>query len=787
MNRMHFLLLLIFSLPNLAKSQVAIIPDPDLVWFKPELVVANDQICAVFHEDAIEKFLAPSPLRTSYYRRGNSEPEFLGMQALSLNDPTITSQTGAVPSLIVDGKPIFLRSSTNRGCGGACETYQLVASVNSTFEGVSSNNLTLQSPYGFQLYQDQLGAFWVLVLDGDDKRLLVYKVPTDGLWETACEVNFKPENFSEVVSVNLQPALQAIERLRFRVENVLGTEGSCGSSSTLTRWTSSLRQNLPAMLYQPWKSAEAVAASDSPYDKDLENLKDWSLFGISEFNAFQAYLAELDKSVAAFAEFYADVYGWSKEESEHLAYAAATTTIGNSIRFYDFGVFLSDESEVRRAILTGMSLENFKALSFDFSKDSGRSHAEKIVSLAINSPDLLQYILSEGGDANSENDFGKTPLMYAAQNNNLEAVRILLAAGANPNATTRRGTDDCYFNLSTLNMTPLHYAVRYASPELIKLLLDEGAASYITSQGMGAKTNANVLDWLRIYTTPAALEINPNIPEDTTEQVAAWLEPPTPEVLAKRVTALVLEGESLYQSGEIVKAYQRIALALQIAPDNERAISDMSLIALRNGKLGSTLEASQKLIAGEFGERLKANAWFNQGLACEAYGKAIFSYNGRYHCGLGILFPFQKALALENTDARKNKLLQLFENNTIPYCLLPDENGEGMSVNFQSGTDPEIGSPGQGAMISVLHSKSQNIQAEALAWNMQFSNSEEKTITPEHVRDLDLGAQVLSVFKAAQYPRFPHSFSDYVCETPDDPDASVTQETRSGSVFKKLL
>lgn len=784
MKRMHILLLIIFFLPSLANSQVALTPEPDLLWFKPELVVNSDQICSALYQDAVEKFLAVSPLRASYYRGNNTEPDFLGMQALSLNDPTILSQTGAVPSVNINGKQIFLKSITNNGCGGYCETYQLQASSSSLFESDPSSNLTFPSTYGFQLYRDQMGAYWALVLDGEDRNLLVYKVPEDGIWTTACEVSFKPESLSQVERLDSQPALEAVERLRFRVERLLGNEGNCGTSATLTRWTNSLRRSLPELIYQPWKSAVPSSSDDAPYAQDLANLEDWSLFNTSEYKIFQEYLAELNQSVATLAEFYAEVYGWSPEDSEQLAYAAATTIIGKSIRFYEFGAFTKEERDVRRAILSGMQPEKLKELNFDFGQESSRLYAERIVSLAISSPELLDYIIKAGGDVNSENDFGKTPLMYAAQNNNLEAVRVLLAAGANPNATTRRGPNSCYYNLSTFNMTPLHYAVRYANPELIRLLLDGGAAPYIITEGLGEKSNANALNWLRIYTQLGAPEINPTMPENMIDQVAIWLEPPPPGTLARRGQELVLDAERLYQSGELVSAYHRILLALQIDPNNERAISDLSLIALRNHKIGSALEASQKIIYGEFDARLKANAWFNQGLACEINGEKIFSYNGRRHCSLGSIFSFVKALSLESSEARKNKVLQLFDNHTIPFCLIPDGSEGGIRINFKTGYDPEVNAYTQSTMITVLNSRDQDIQPEFFSWVVRPRQQDERTVTPEKVQEMEFGAQVLSVYRTNEDLRFPHRFGNYICETPDDSDATVVErENNSGFRF----
>jgi len=47
-------------------------------------------------------------------------------------------------------------------------------------------------------------------------------------------------------------------------------------------------------------------------------------------------------------------------------------------------------------------------------------------------PDLLEWLLTEGFDANATDDFGQTPLFLAAQNGDAVCVDLLLQAGADP-------------------------------------------------------------------------------------------------------------------------------------------------------------------------------------------------------------------------------------------------------------------------------------------------------------------------------------------------------------------
>ena len=77
----------------------------------------------------------------------------------------------------------------------------------------------------------------------------------------------------------------------------------------------------------------------------------------------------------------------------------------------------------------------------------------------------VSLTIKNGGDVNARNDFGSTPLMYAAEiNDNPEVLTVLLDAGADVNARDDDGR------------TPLMYAARdNDNPEVLTVLLDAGA------------------------------------------------------------------------------------------------------------------------------------------------------------------------------------------------------------------------------------------------------------------------------------------------------------------------
>ena len=75
----------------------------------------------------------------------------------------------------------------------------------------------------------------------------------------------------------------------------------------------------------------------------------------------------------------------------------------------------------------------------------------------------IQLLLDNGFNPNSVDNFGLTPLHYAVKNDNKTAIRLLLKAGANPNAS-----ETSYGN------SPLHYAATLGVEEFIRPLVAAG-------------------------------------------------------------------------------------------------------------------------------------------------------------------------------------------------------------------------------------------------------------------------------------------------------------------------
>jgi uncharacterized protein len=100
----------------------------------------------------------------------------------------------------------------------------------------------------------------------------------------------------------------------------------------------------------------------------------------------------------------------------------------------------------------------------------GSSLTQSLRDVLASVADSVEYDGIELTDVNQLGGFGNTPLKVACVRGDLEAVRVLLAAGAEVNAIVE---DEC---------TALHYAAGFGHVEVAQILLDHGARTDVRNR-----------------------------------------------------------------------------------------------------------------------------------------------------------------------------------------------------------------------------------------------------------------------------------------------------------------
>jgi ankyrin repeat protein len=94
--------------------------------------------------------------------------------------------------------------------------------------------------------------------------------------------------------------------------------------------------------------------------------------------------------------------------------------------------------------------------------------------------ELIEFLLAKGADPNAI-DGGFTALHEAILRHNEDAVRVLLAGGADANirlkkdSPVRRGSTDFFYDGPFVGATPFWLAARFGQPEVMRLLVKHGA------------------------------------------------------------------------------------------------------------------------------------------------------------------------------------------------------------------------------------------------------------------------------------------------------------------------
>ena len=147
----------------------------------------------------------------------------------------------------------------------------------------------------------------------------------------------------------------------------------------------------------------------------------------------------------------------------------ATSADRDGVALIKWCAYYGDVSAIRHLLSCGESLV---ALGENFELGGAAFHGHW---------QLCQFLVEHGADANHVGDAGETPLHLALCKANRpvydEVVRVLLAAGANPNAVTRPAEETgCFMrDCRTRGETTLHRAAAFGTEAAIDLLILAGA------------------------------------------------------------------------------------------------------------------------------------------------------------------------------------------------------------------------------------------------------------------------------------------------------------------------
>ena len=647
------------------------------------------------------------------------------------------------------------------GCGGACEGQE--AAVLSSGKAVFS---TPKAP------------LWVEYTDGTDKDYLagfvdntleVYAVARTGTEALACRVALEPD-FQKVTDSDVLGVLKAVDSLDAASIGMSRPGGFCGSLQTDGRWATNIRQALHQALYRPW----AVSPWTNPgsensygdYDRILPQLRQWSLGGFSEQAAFQLYKDRIAATEKILADFYGKQFAWKAPKAESMAHAALINAISSGFGFYSYKPFENEEEErLRTAIFAHAPMAQIRAIPLDvkiLDPAIGKAWPElpkdSLLNVAIAYPEVLQYLLDKGFDPNRANPFGKTPLMYAAQYNQLEAARLLLKAGADPNARTTRPPSECGYVLSTTSMTPLHYAVRNAGTPLIQTLLKSGAVTFIKAHKNDGKEKSDEapLDWLHRYTSgEPGKEQNPNLMATDIVGLEKALASPDPAMLARISSAQVLLGEKQSAAGHDEAAYQAITIALQADPNNQKALADLPMLARKTNRPEEAAAAATRATTALKSDAAKASAWFNLGLICQKQDYAL-QLDGTSYCNDDKMEPFLRAWRLAPTESRARKLVQVMEQdafNLADFCV---RQGRAYRLMIEKKTGA--------ARVYVLHPAGETIDPKSVGWTIAGEGKAKTFVSPTPGERNILGSQAMTVLKSPKWDS-PTMVNGQACST----------------------
>ena len=353
-----------------------------------------------------------------------------------------------------------------------------------TYQYQTNDNITLQGnfhnagPFGW-FYSSFWNVFYfqeqpyVMTTSGLYKPITVYSIK-NGNGQEVC--NIEPPISVDVRKENLDLAYR--HALQYFMTDIEGDFGSMGS-----RYYSSTHDLMLDVIYRP-----SVHAEKADSDKEVD-----SLAYLAQSDAWSARELGTAKNIASINRSYLKGY-FTETSNQLDANNLASLVLNQVYSDYDRRQLDENGRAQLKQLTSALSGDDTKAIlkscqenvnseSFDYYHDNQRNMTD-CLSLVLDKSTVLEDLVAQCSEPNSKcalseaNTFGKNLLMYAAHMNNPKAVSVLLNNSEMINTTTintARFDFPLAENLTTYGRTPLMYAAENASQRTIQLLLDAGA------------------------------------------------------------------------------------------------------------------------------------------------------------------------------------------------------------------------------------------------------------------------------------------------------------------------
>ncbi|WP_435274051.1 ankyrin repeat domain-containing protein [Psychrobium sp. nBUS_13] len=661
--------LLAFSLQSFSfKKSYSI--NSKTAWSEPQLVLDNDISCAALLTDAKLKFYSKASWQTNY-SSANTIP-ILNWKKLGGTE---------LEELNAYDKNLFLTHFNHTRCGGACDRTQALVSklpLSTTSRAELSEMAKTAPPamsyeYTLALSNEKVPYLFVVGQYASYlNNLYVYRLTPDIKWEAACQINLHITTPSFNKEHSYFSAQKSVADLYRSILNISLGVGRCGGRKFEGHLESNLSNALELVLTRPWGVNNY--SNTNNYTTIIQKLEEWALVGTSEQQALLSFKHQLERTQKELSMFFKQANNWTVSQSNTTAKHALESAITHGFRFNQNPFFSShEEVALRHAILNRRPLAEIQKIDLSKVRKGHNQYNDSVINVAVSYPKALDFLLHSGFDPNVKNEFAKTPIMYAAQGNNVESVKLLIDAGAQVNTGTIIPWDKCSHNLETANITPLHYAVRYADKAVIKLLIANNASIYTNVEAGYRKTKEPPIDWLSKFD-------NKQLSVKDKLQVEKLLKIPSKEKLKKIVATLNLKGEQLFAKGNLVDAEVLFKEAIEIDTQNIKALNNYAITALKLKHMESSLKASYEVIKSKLANKRDiASAYFNTGLACK---NVIYLNSGvRDYCDENLLEYFIKAYSMHPTTGRSNAIIKQFNKEPKRGISCHGNNSEFEVVN----------------------------------------------------------------------------------------------------------